>query len=62
MDQAAALSDQFSLGELRVSHDQNLVLPWVREADYPFHIEQDPFAPRDALPATARVLSQSAAA
>jgi sulfite reductase (NADPH) hemoprotein beta-component len=35
MEQAAALSDQFSLGELRVSHDQNLVLPWVREADLP---------------------------
>jgi sulfite reductase (NADPH) hemoprotein beta-component len=30
---AADLADQFSLGELRVSHDQNLVLPWVRAAD-----------------------------
>ncbi len=33
MDAAAALSTRFSHGELRVSHDQNLVLPWVREAD-----------------------------
>ncbi|MBC7726489.1 MAG: nitrite/sulfite reductase, partial [Microbacteriaceae bacterium] len=33
MDAAAALSTRFSQGELRVSHDQNLVLPWVREAD-----------------------------
>jgi sulfite reductase (NADPH) hemoprotein beta-component len=31
MEQAAALADQFSHGELRVSHDQNLVLPWVRQ-------------------------------
>ena len=35
MDQAAALADTFSLGELRVSHDQNLVLPWVRVSDLP---------------------------
>ncbi len=33
MEAAAALADRYSLGELRVSHDQNLVLPWVREAD-----------------------------
>jgi sulfite reductase (NADPH) hemoprotein beta-component len=33
MDAAAALSDRYSLGELRVSHDQNLVLPWVRESE-----------------------------
>ena len=33
MDAAATLSDRYSLGELRVSHEQNLVLPWVREAD-----------------------------
>ena len=33
MDLAANLSERFSHGELRVSHDQNLVLPWVREAD-----------------------------
>jgi sulfite reductase (NADPH) hemoprotein beta-component len=30
LDTAAALADQFSLGEVRVNHDQNLVLPWVR--------------------------------
>ncbi len=33
MEAAATLSDRYSLGELRVSHDQNLVLPWVREVD-----------------------------
>ena len=33
MDLAADLSERFSAGELRVSHDQNLVLPWVRAAD-----------------------------
>ncbi len=35
MDAAAALSERYSLGELRVSHDQNLVLPWVQQADLP---------------------------
>ena len=35
MDAAAALADQFSHGELRVTHDQNLLLPWVRESDLP---------------------------
>ena len=35
MDGAATLAADFSHGELRVSHDQNLVLPWVREADLP---------------------------
>ena len=35
MDTAAALADQFSHGELRVSHRQNLVLPWVKTADLP---------------------------
>jgi len=30
-EQAADLADRFSHGEIRVSHDQNLVLPWVRE-------------------------------
>ena len=35
MEAAAALADQFSQGELRVTHDQNLLLPWVREADLP---------------------------
>jgi sulfite reductase (NADPH) hemoprotein beta-component len=33
MDAAAALADGFSQGELRVTHEQNLLLPWVREAD-----------------------------
>ncbi len=35
MDSAAALADRYSQGELRVTHRQNLVLPWVREADLP---------------------------
>ncbi len=30
LDTAASLADQFSAGEARVTHDQNLVLPWVR--------------------------------
>jgi sulfite reductase (NADPH) hemoprotein beta-component len=33
MDGAAALAERFSAGELRVTHDQNLLLPWVREAE-----------------------------
>jgi sulfite reductase (NADPH) hemoprotein beta-component len=33
MEAAATMADRYSLGELRVSHEQNLVLPWVREAD-----------------------------
>ena len=35
LDTAAALADQFSCGEVRVTHDQNLLLPWVREQDLP---------------------------
>ncbi|HSV47702.1 MAG TPA: nitrite/sulfite reductase, partial [Ramlibacter sp.] len=35
LDQAAALADRFSAGEVRVTHDQNLVLPWVRAEDLP---------------------------
>jgi sulfite reductase (NADPH) hemoprotein beta-component len=35
MDDAAALADRFSAGELRVSHEQNLVLPWVRQDALP---------------------------
>jgi sulfite reductase (NADPH) hemoprotein beta-component len=31
MDGAAALAERYSLGELRVTHEQNLLLPWVRE-------------------------------
>ncbi|AKJ28723.1 nitrite/sulfite reductase [Caldimonas brevitalea] len=33
MEAAADIADRFSAGEIRVTHDQNLVLPWVREAD-----------------------------
>ncbi len=33
MEAAATLADRYSLGEIRVTHDQNLLLPWVREAD-----------------------------
>jgi len=36
-------------------------LPWVAKEDQAFHIEHDPFAPRDALPAAAVLRSQSAA-
>jgi sulfite reductase (NADPH) hemoprotein beta-component len=32
MDDAADLAERFSEGELRVTHDQNLLLPWVRES------------------------------
>ena len=35
-------------------------LPWVAAADYPYHIEQDPSVPRDALPAGATFLHQYA--
>jgi sulfite reductase (NADPH) hemoprotein beta-component len=35
MDLAAELAERFSASELRVSHDQNLVLPWVRASDLP---------------------------
>jgi sulfite reductase (NADPH) hemoprotein beta-component len=37
---AADLTDTFSAGEARVSHDQNLVLPWVRKIDLPALYEQ----------------------
>jgi sulfite reductase (NADPH) hemoprotein beta-component len=33
MDRAADLADHFSQGELRVTHDQNLLLPWVKSDD-----------------------------
>jgi len=35
MELAADLADRYSHGESRVSHDQNLVLPWVLESDLP---------------------------
>jgi len=33
MNAAADLADQFSHGELRVTHQQNLVLPWVKASE-----------------------------
>ena len=33
MDSAADIAERYSHGELRVTHDQNLLLPWVRESD-----------------------------
>ena len=35
LDTAADIADQFSAGEVRVTHDQNVLLPWVRESDLP---------------------------
>ena len=35
LDAAAALADNYSAGETRVSHDQNLVLPWVSADQLP---------------------------
>ena len=35
MDVIADLMDQFSVGEVRVTHEQNLVLPHVRKQDLP---------------------------
>jgi sulfite reductase (NADPH) hemoprotein beta-component len=51
MDLAADLADRYSHGELRVTHDQNLLLPWVREADL-FALWQ---AARDASFATPNI-------
>ena len=33
MEQAAVIAERFSHAELRVTHDQNLLLPWVRESE-----------------------------
>jgi len=33
MDAVATLAEQFSFSEIRVTHEQNLVLPYVRQAD-----------------------------
>ena len=33
MEGAAALAERYSHGELRVTHDQNLLLPWVQAGD-----------------------------
>ncbi|NCP55966.1 MAG: nitrite/sulfite reductase, partial [Rhodoferax sp.] len=35
LDAAADLADRFSAGEVRVTHEQNLLLPWVRACDLP---------------------------
>ncbi len=35
LEAAAALADRFSHGELRVTHDQNLLLPWVQASELP---------------------------
>jgi sulfite reductase (NADPH) hemoprotein beta-component len=35
LDRAADLVDEFSAGEARVTHDQNLMLPWVNAAELP---------------------------
>lgn len=35
MDAAADLADRFSQGEVRVTHEQNLLLPWVRADELP---------------------------
>lgn len=35
LDAVAELSDEFSFGEARFMHEQNLLLPWVREMDLP---------------------------
>ena len=35
LDAAADLAERFSASEVRVSHEQNLLLPWVRASDLP---------------------------
>ncbi|MEO7391999.1 MAG: nitrite/sulfite reductase [Ramlibacter sp.] len=35
LDVAAELAERFSAGEARVTHDQNLLLPWVHQNDLP---------------------------
>jgi len=35
LDFAAQLADRFSAGEARVTHEQNLLLPWVHQHDLP---------------------------
>ncbi|MFT4267074.1 MAG: nitrite/sulfite reductase [Xenophilus sp.] len=35
LDALAQLADQFSAGEARLTHEQNLLLPWVHESDLP---------------------------
>jgi sulfite reductase (NADPH) hemoprotein beta-component len=40
LDAVAELVDRFSAGEVRVTHDQNLVLPWVRADELPLLWQQ----------------------
>ena len=40
LDAVAQLADTFSAGEARLTHEQNLVLPWVHESDLPALYEQ----------------------
>ncbi|QPF72820.1 nitrite/sulfite reductase [Roseateles sp. DAIF2] len=40
MEAAAALAERYSHGELRVTHDQNLLLPWVLESELPALFEE----------------------
>ena len=40
LDLAADLADRFSAGEARVTHDQNLLLPWVKASDLPALYQQ----------------------
>jgi len=35
LDALARVADQFSAGEARLTHEQNLMLPWVHESDLP---------------------------
>ncbi|WP_281915519.1 nitrite/sulfite reductase [Caldimonas thermodepolymerans] len=35
LDALAQLAEQFSAGEARLTHEQNLLLPWVHESDLP---------------------------
>ncbi|EER58511.1 nitrite/sulfite reductase hemoprotein beta-component ferrodoxin domain protein [Acidovorax delafieldii 2AN] len=35
IDALAQLADQFSAGEARLTHEQNLMLPWVHQSDLP---------------------------
>ena len=35
LDTAADLAERFSAGEVRVTHDQNLLLPWVQQTQLP---------------------------
>jgi len=51
LELAADLADRYSAGELRVTHDQNLLLPWARESEL-FALWQ---AARDASFATPNI-------